>query len=162
MNFVAVVLLTTVAGVAGALVDYYLALKLGRPFVERLLKMSGIGKTEQLKRWERWLSTKGSWSILVARFIPGVRSSVSLPAGALRMRFRTFVAMTTIGVFGWSALLVYLGYLAGNLWSTALIQPSPLLAEIFIFAAALASVSYIAYFVSLRVRRRELPLTLPT
>jgi len=161
MNLVAVVLLTTVAGVAGALVDYYLALKLGRPFVERLLKMSVMGKIEQLTRWERWLSTKGSWSILVARFIPGVRSSVSLPAGALGMRLKTFVAMTTIGVFGWSALLIYLGYLAGNLWPTALTRPSPLFAETFVFAAALASVSYIAYFVSMRVRRLEQPLKLP-
>jgi len=156
MNFVAVVLLTTVAGVAGALLDYYLALKLGRPFVERLLKMSGAGKTEQLDRWERWLSTKGSWSILVARFIPGVRSSVSLPAGALRMKLRIFVTMTTVGVFGWSALLVYLGYLAGNLWQTALTQPSPLLAEVVIFAAALASFSYVVYFVSLKVKHQKL------
>ena len=154
MNFGAVVLVTTVAGVAGALLDYYLALKLGRPFVERLLKMSGARKTEQLDRWERWLSTKGSWSILVARFIPGVRSSVSLPAGALKMRLRTFVTMTAVGVFGWSTLLVYLGYLAGNLWQTALTKPSPLLAEIAIFAAALASASYIAYFAFMRVRGR--------
>ena len=163
MNFVAVVMLSTVAGVAGALLDYYLALKLGRPFVERLLKMSGAGKTEQLDRWERWLSTKGSWSILVARFIPGVRSSVSLPAGALKMRLRTFVVMTAVGVFGWSALLVYLGYLAGNLWQAALTRPSPLLVEIVIFAAALGSASYIAYFAFMRVRghRRHLPPIMP-
>jgi membrane protein DedA with SNARE-associated domain len=157
MNFAAVVLLTTVAGVAGALIDYYFALKLGRPFVERLLKLSGTRSTEQLGRWERWLSAKGAWIILVARFIPGVRSSISLPAGALRMRLRTFVAMTTIGVFGWSVLLVYLGYLAGNLWRTSLVQSSPLLAEVVVFAAAIASFSYIGYFAYVRVKRHQRP-----
>jgi len=163
MNFVAVVLLSTVAGVGGALLDYFLALRFGRPFVSRLLRVSGAGKAEQLNRWERCLSTRGSWMILVARFIPGVRSSVSLPAGALRMRLRTFVAMTTVGVFGWSALLVYLGYLAGNLWQTSFTQRSPLFAEIAIFAAALASASYMAYFAFLRVKGRERrPSTLAT
>jgi len=157
MNFLAVVILTTVAGVAGALADYYLALKLGRPFVERMLKLSGTGGAGTLHRWEEWLGARGSWSILVARFIPGMRSAVSFPAGALRMRLRTFVAMTAVGAFGWSTLLVYLGFLAGNLWQTALVQQSPLLAEVALFAVAIASTSYIVYFVSLRLNRRERP-----
>ena len=113
MNFAAVVLVSTVAGVVGALTDYYLAAKLGRPIIERLFRWSGM-KPEHLDRAERWLSEKGSWSILVARFIPGMRSAISLPAGALRMRLGAFVGMTLVGSFGWSFLLVYLGYSGGK------------------------------------------------
>jgi membrane protein DedA with SNARE-associated domain len=155
MNFVVVVLVSTVAGLCGALTDYYLALRLGRPIIERLFKWSGLGP-ESLDRLERWLGTKGSWSILVARFVPGMRSAISLPAGALRMRLSAFVAMTAIGAFGWSVLLVYLGYIAGNLWQSALAQSSPLLGEVALFAVAIASFSYIVYFLSLRMRGRTL------
>ena len=151
MNFTAVVLVSTVAGVVGALADYYLASKLGRPIVERLFRWSGL-KPEHLDRAEKWLSEKASWSILVARFIPGLRAAISLPAGALRMKLGPFVGMTLIGSFGWSALLVFLGYSAGSVWQTALARSSPLLTEVFLIAVALASASYVLYFVSRRAR----------
>lgn len=157
MNFAVVVLGSTAAGLAGAVADYYLALKLGRPMVERLLKWSGT-KPEHLNRLESWLSAKGSWSVLVARFIPGMRSAISVPAGALRMRLKPFVTMTAIGAFGWSTLLIYLGYSAGNLWQTALAQSSSLLTEIVLFAVVLASISYIVYFVSLKVIKYKNPI----
>ena len=151
MNFAAVVLVSTVAGVVGALADYYLASNLGRPVIERLFRWSGM-KPEHLNRAEKWLSEKGSWSILVARFIPGLRSAISLPAGALRMRLGAFVGMTLIGSFGWSVLLIYLGYSAGSVWQTALGRSSPVLTEVALFAAALGSASYILYFASRRGR----------
>ncbi len=158
MSFGVVVLVSTIAGLCGALTDYYLALKLGRPIIERLFKWSGASPGS-LDRLEGWLGTRGSWSVLVARFIPGMRSAISLPAGALRMRLRAFVTMTAIGAFGWSALLIYLGYVAGNLWQTALVQSSPLLGQAVLFAVAVASTSYIVYFLSPRVRGR--PTILP-
>jgi membrane protein DedA with SNARE-associated domain len=145
LDFAAVVLVSTVAGVVGALADYFLALKLGRPLVERVFRWSGA-RPEHLKRAEEWLSKKGSWSILLARFIPGMRSAISLPAGALRMKLKPFVGMTLVGSFGWSLLLVYIGYSAGSLWQGALVQPSPLLIEALLSAIALASVSYIVYY----------------
>jgi membrane protein DedA with SNARE-associated domain len=160
MNFGEVLVVTTAAGLAGALVDYYLASKLGRPVVEKLFKVSGL-KPEHLDRAERWLSTKGSWSILIARFIPGIRSSISLPAGALRMKLSTFVGMTLIGCLGWSALLVYLGYSAGSLWQTALAQPSPVLTEAILFAISLVSACYVLYFVSRRSGGRPSPAPNP-
>lgn len=151
MNFAAVVLVSTVAGVGGALADYYLASKLGRPVVERLFSWSGL-KPGHLDHAEKWLSEKGAWSILVARFIPGLRSAISLPAGALRMKPGPFVGMTLIGSFGWSALLVFLGYSAGSVWQTALARSTPLLTEVFLIAVALASASYVLFFVSRRAR----------
>jgi len=147
LNFVTVALVSTAAGLIGSMVDYFLAFKLGRPIVERLFKWSGSGP-EHLDRAERWLGAKGSWTILVARFIPGLRSAISLPAGAFGMRFRTFVSMTMIGSFGWSVMLIYLGYSAGNLWQTVLVHLSPLLTEVGLFTAALASISYIMHYVS--------------
>jgi membrane protein DedA with SNARE-associated domain len=154
MNFPAVVLVSTVAGLLGALADYYVALRLGRPIVERLFKWSGA-KPDHLVRAERWLDAKGSLTVLVARFIPGMRSAISLPAGALGMKLRTFAAMTAVGSLGWSTLLIYLGYSAGSLWQTVLGRSSPLLTEAVLFAAAIASASYVVYFLSERWRQRK-------
>ena len=154
LNFEAVVAVGAVAGLFGALADYYLALKLGRPAVQGLFKWFGL-KAEHLDGAERWLDKRGSWSILVARFIPGLRSAISFPAGALGMRLRTFAAMTGIGALGWSALLVYIGYSAGTLWQTALSQSASILTEIALFGAALASAAYIAYYVSLKVKANQ-------
>lgn len=153
MSFEVAVLVATVAGICGALTDYYLALKLGRPIIERLFRWSRA-TPGSLDRLEKWLGAGGSWTVLVARFIPGMRSAISLPAGALRMRLRAFVTMTAIGAFGWSALLIYLGYVAGNLWQTALVQSSPLLGQVVLFAVAVASISYIVYFLAAKVRGR--------
>lgn len=154
MDMATVVMISSAAGVAGALADYYLALKFGRPLIRRLMKLSGA-KPGQMDRLERWLDTRGAWSILLARFVPGIRSSISLPAGALRMRLRTFVAMTAVGSFGWSILLVYLGYAAGNLWQGALSQSLPMLGEVALVAVAVASVFYVAYFTSLRLAKGQ-------
>ena len=150
MSFAPVVLISTSAGLVGALVDYYVALKLGRPVVERLFKLSGA-KPEHLGRAEAWLSDKGSWSILLARFVPGLRSSVSIPAGALRMKLWTFLGMTLIGCLGWSMVLVYLGYSAGSLWQAALVKPAPLLTELVLVGIAAASSVYIVISVHRRV-----------
>lgn len=153
LNFVTVTLVSTAASLIGSMADYYLAFKLGRPIVERLFKWSGT-RPEHLDRAETWLRAKGSWTILVARFIPGLRSAISLPAGALGMRLRTFVSMTIIGSFGWSALLVYVGYSAGGLWQTAFVHLSPLVTEVSLFTVAIASISYVTYYVaSLRAAR---------
>ena len=78
---------------------------------------------------------------VVARFIPGVEVGHLTSGRALRMKLGPFVGMTLIGSFGWSALLVFLGYSAGSVWQTALARSSPLLTEVFLIAVALASAS---------------------
>lgn len=147
MNFEAAIVVGTVAGLTGALVDYYLALKLGRPAVQRIFKWVGVS-SEHLDRAERWLDTRGAWSILVARFVLGVRSIVSLPAGAMKMRLGFFIIMTATGALGWATLLVYLGYSAGNLWQSALSSSAPMFMEVGLGAAAVASAIYIAHFIT--------------
>ena len=150
LNFEAAVLVSAMAGLMGALVDYYVALKLGRPAVQGLLKWVRV-TPDHLDGAERWLDKKGAWSILVARFIPGLRSAISFPAGALRMKLRTFAAMTVIGSLAWSALLIYLGYSAGSVWQTAIGESASVLTELLLFGAAIASAVYIVYFVSLKL-----------
>lgn len=154
MNFALALLDSTLAGVIGALIIYYLALRLGRPFVDSLLRRFGM-KPQTIDGAEKWMSTRGSWSVLVARFIPGLRSIISVPAGVFAMRIRPFVAMTLIGSFAWSAILIYLGYSAGQLWSSALASSSSLITNVVLALVAALSVAYIGYYYITRSRRQD-------
>jgi len=145
MNLVLAVLDSTVALLVGALVDYYLALWLGRPVVYRLLRKIGVSSTH-LDDGERWVDSKGSWSVFIARFIPGLRSVISIPAGLLKMKLRTFVILTSAGSLIWSSVLIYAGYSAGPLWQSSLNSLSAFAGQAALIAIAVLSVLYVVYY----------------
>jgi membrane protein DedA with SNARE-associated domain/putative flippase GtrA len=145
MNFAGALLVSTIALMGGALADYYLALKLGRPFVVELLKWLHVSP-KGIDRAGRWVDTKGSWSILLARFIPGLRSVISIPAGVLRMKMRPFFSMTLVGSIGWSASLIYLGYSSGPLWRAALSSISGFLNQAMLYIVVLSAAGYLVFF----------------
>ncbi len=104
--------------VGGALLNYFLALRLGLPLLERVGKYFLI-KTEQFEAAERYFERHGEITTFAARLIPGVRQLISVPAGLARMRLGRVVLYTALGAGLWSAVLVAVGYLAGareELW----------------------------------------------
>jgi membrane protein DedA with SNARE-associated domain len=145
MNFGLALLVSTVALLIGALIDYFLALALGRLFIVDLLKKVGV-RPGSLDYAERWMSRRGSWSVLIARFIPGLRTVISLPAGLFRMSLKPFVAMTLVGSVAWSAILLYLGYSAGTLWNKTFSSSSGALGTLILVAIALVSGVYIIIY----------------
>ena len=148
MNLEVAIVVATVAGVVGAVVDYYFALFVGRPVLYALMGRVGVSQA-RLDDGERWVDSRGAWSVLVARFVPGLRSIISIPAGLLKMNVKTFVGLTTIGSFGWSAVLIYLGYSAGPLWQSAMASLSAVGAQIFLVAVAGLSLVYVVYYFGL-------------
>jgi membrane protein DedA with SNARE-associated domain len=136
----------TLALIVGALIDYYLALKLGRPVVYRLMGRIGVSPA-RLDDGERWIDSKGASSVFIARFIPGLRSVISIPAGLFRMKLRTFVILTSVGSFLWSFILIYIGYSAGPLWQNALGSLSVLAGQAALFIVAGVSILYVVYYI---------------
>jgi membrane protein DedA with SNARE-associated domain len=145
MNLGLAIVDATAAGLAGSLVAYFVALKLGRPVVYGLLGRAGVS-SKRLDDGERWVDSRGSWSVLIGRFIPGVRSVISIPAGVLRMKLKPFVVLTAVGSFVWSAVLIYLGYSAGPLWESALGALSTYADQAALLLVAGLSVLYVAYY----------------
>jgi membrane protein DedA with SNARE-associated domain len=144
----------TLALIAGALIDYYLALKLGRPVVYRLLGRFGVSSA-RLDDAERWMSSKGASTVFIARFVPGLRSVISIPAGLFRMRLRTFVVLTSVGSFLWSFVLIYIGYSAGPLWQNALDSLGVLAGQAALVIVAGVSVLYVFYYLRPSGRRAK-------
>ena len=144
LNIWLVLLVTTAGSLAGALVDYYLALWLGRPFVTRLMKLFRV-HGGALERAEKWFDASGRWTVFLARFVPVLRTVISLPAGLFRMGVRSFMLMTVVGCLGWSAVLVYAGYLAGPAWNSVFTSSQTLVDALSAIAVTLAAI-YIAYY----------------
>ncbi len=136
----------TVALLLGAFIDYYIALKLGRPVVYRLMGRFGVSPSS-LDKGERWIDSKGASTVFIARFIPGLRAAISIPAGLLRMRIRTFVVLTALGSFIWSFVLIYVGYSAGPLWQNALASLTVVATQFALVAIAGVSILYVIYFI---------------
>ncbi len=153
MGFPQVLVVSVAALMIGALIDYYLGLKLGRPFLNKMVRWFRLSP-RQAQKAEDWINTKGTWSVFVARFIPVLRAVISIPAGILEMRLKSFLLMTFLGSLGWSALLTYIGYSAGPLWKAALGSFSLVLNQIILFSIAGLSILYIVYYFASRRRVR--------
>ena len=149
MNFWVAVAVSTAAGIFGALVDYYLARWLGRPFVVGLLDVFGLHRGA-LDRAEGWFQRWGQWTVFVARFVPGLRTVISLPAGLFEMRLRPFVLMTLAGCLLWNVILIYAGLVAGT--ATTAFNSSAAIDGVSAILAITAG-GYIAYYAASLFRR---------
>lgn len=119
MSIWLVVLFATIGSVAGAIVLYGVGRLLSPEKLEWAVGRWGhiLGlKKEDVKRAESWFICRGTSTIFFCRFIPLVRSLISIPAGMARMRWDKFLLYTTLGTAIWNMVLVYLGALAGAGW----------------------------------------------
>lgn len=113
MVFVCTVL--TVAAVLGNVVGYGLGRLIGPPlFRERSGVMGQIFKPSYVEKTREFLDRYGSRALILARFVPIVRTFVTLVAGVSRMSFRHFIAYTAIGGVLWAVGVTTLGYYLGN------------------------------------------------
>lgn len=108
------VILSGIAGsILGALFNYWIAVKLGRPFLLRYGKYFFISP-ESINKADDFFSKHGHISTLVGRLLPVIRQYISLPAGIARMNLGTFTLFTTIGAGVWVIVLTFAGYLLGE------------------------------------------------
>lgn len=109
-----VVVCATVGAMAGALINYYLAIWLGRPIVYRFAN-SRIGHIclideAKVRRAEEYFDKHGAISTFIGRLIPAVRQLISIPAGLARMHVGKFLLYTTLGAGLWNGILATLGW----------------------------------------------------
>lgn len=118
VNIVAVTLLATAGAIVGALINYYLALWIGRPIVYRFAA-SRVGHAflideAKVRRAEEYFDAHGAVSTFFGRLIPAVRQLISIPAGLARMNIGKFIIFTGLGALTWNTVLAALGYWLGT------------------------------------------------
>lgn len=116
LNVLLVVLFGTIGAIIGAIINYVLAMWLGRPIIYAFAD-SKVGhlcllSSEKVKKAEDYFNEHGKVSTFIGRLIPGIRQLISIPAGLCKMHFGWFLWYTFLGAGIWNLVLALLGYIA--------------------------------------------------
>ncbi|MDN7240605.1 DedA family protein [Planococcus sp. N028] len=115
---VGAILAGSIGGVLGPLTLYALGRYGGRPMVLKFGKYFLV-TDNHINKSDRFFEKYGGGVAFFGRFVPGVRTAVSIPCGMAKMNIWKFIAYTYIAMLPITALYVYLGYKLGPQWSMA-------------------------------------------
>lgn len=110
----------TLGSLVGAWILYGVGAALGHDRLDRLAtkRWFVLFGTSDLQRGRRWFSNHGEGVVFFGRFVPLVRSIVSVPAGNTGMPLLRFSLLTALGSGLWNGLFLWLGYRLGDRWET--------------------------------------------
>lgn len=121
LTFLGVVIASTLGSVAGAVALYDIGKIVGIKRIGRFVDKWGRFlrlTNEDIYKANDWFKKYGVWTVFFCRFIPLIRSLISLPAGMSKMNFWVFLILTTVGTLIWNIVLIYLGTKVGENWDT--------------------------------------------
>lgn len=129
MNIYMVVVVATLGALAGAFINYYISLWVGRPVVYRFAD-SKFGHAclidrAKVDKAEAYFDKHGAISTFIGRLIPAIRQLISIPAGLARMNVGQFALFTSLGALVWNAVLAALGY-----WLAQAVSPDMLFQKV--------------------------------
>ena len=118
LNIIGMIISSTLGSLIGALLLY----KIGTIFSKEKLKIliSGkLGRVLKLKNSDidnanKWFTNEGKKTVFFGRFIPLIRSIISIPAGINKMNISKFITYTLLGSVIWNLVLIILGHIVGK------------------------------------------------
>ena len=117
LNLMLVVLFAAAGAIAGDNTAYFLGWRYGRPINDRFFTSE---KAKKRVAWaHRQVEERGGELIVIARFIPGGRTAVTLSAGTLEYPWRKFILFDSIAGFVWALYAAFLGYFGGKAFENA-------------------------------------------
>ncbi len=122
LNIPIMILAATLGSLVGAIVLYYIGKIFNKERLKRIIN-GKIGKVLRLKasdieKADKWFDTKGNKTVFFCRFIPIVRSLISIPAGMSEMPMQKFLLYTISGSLIWNTVLIIVGSIVGDKWET--------------------------------------------
>lgn len=156
----------TAGSLAGAYINYFLAMYAGQAFLSRYGKYLFL-PPQKLERAEEVFRQYGPGATFVCRLLPAIRQLISIPAGLAGMRLGSFTLWTCLGAGIWVAILTYAGYYVGM--NTATMSYAELVESTsetvrrnVAYLIPVLLVGFVAYvFVSNRIMRRQAPASSP-
>jgi len=115
LDAILVMVSATGGALVGALVNYVLAIVIGRPVIYALADTRWLHflliTRENVEKAEKFFVKYGNMSTFFGRLVPAIRQLISIPAGLARMSLVSFVVYTLLGAGVWNLVLFVLGYL---------------------------------------------------
>src|SRR5258708_16482915 len=136
LSLAMVIVIGSLAELAGSYVSYGVGRVAERPVVERLGRYVLITKAD-IDRAERFLAGRGAWAIPLGRMLPLVRSSTSVVAGFTGVPALRFGILSAIGTVIYASVVASIGYGVGSAWHTVeryMAFPSSLIAAVVVAA----------------------------
>lgn len=144
LNLYLSILIGSLGSLVGSLIDYFIALKLGLPFLLRYGKYIKLNKN-RLDYLNTFFAKHGNTSVFFARFLPAIRALISFPAGIARMRLTYFILFTFSGHLVWDTILSFIGYYFGSSWQ-------PIISELTKFDYIILSIVLIALVIYILIK----------
>jgi membrane protein DedA with SNARE-associated domain len=151
LNLAQVIIIGSLAELAGSYASYYVGRRGGRPLVHKLGRYVLVTESD-VNRAERFLEGRGAWAVSVGRMLPFVRAFTSIVAGLIRLPALRFGILSLIGTVIYATALASIGYGLGSAWES--VNKGLTVVGYILFALiVLAIVGFVAY--RLRQFRRE-------
>ncbi len=150
LDFPLVVLSGTVGALGGILVLYCLGRQIGEQHLRQWIDRHGRWlslSSNDVDRSKKWFERHGSSAVFFGRFVPGIRTYISLPAGFGEMPLLPFMLYSASGTAIWVGLLTYAGYALGQNYQ---------LVEKYLGTASLVMLLAVAVGIAVWVTRRRL------
>jgi len=149
LNLAFVIILGTLAEVAGSYVSYGVGRVAERPLIEKFGRYLLISRAD-IDRAERFLAGRGAWAIPLGRMLPFVRSFTSVVAGLTGVRAVRFGILSLIGTAIYATIIASVGYAVGSAWHT--VEHDLSVAGYLVAAIVIAA---IAGFIVMRLRQQR-------
>ena len=124
LSIIGVIISSTLGSIIGALILYYIGKILNKERLKKIIR-GKIGKLLRLKekdidKADEWFDSKGNKTVFFCRFVPILRSLISIPAGMSEMEMPKFLIYTLVGSAIWNSVITIIGSIVGEKWQSIL------------------------------------------
>ena len=153
VGFVGVYVSTTLGSVVGFMCLFWLGMHLGRTyFVERDF---WFFKAQDIVKAETWFRKWGYLLILINRFLPGIRSVISISGGISGLRPTKATLLALVSSALWNLIWILLGYSIGSNWTVISQTMSKILSRYNTIVLVIAGIGLFALIVRRSMRKRR-------
>lgn len=124
LSIVGMIVASTLGSLFGAIVLYYIGKLFNKDRLKKIIS-GKLGKILRLKasdidKADNWFDNKGNKTVFFCRFVPLIRSLISIPAGMSKMPILKFIIYTVVGSLIWNVVLIIVGSIVGENWTSIL------------------------------------------
>ena len=155
LSFLGVYLSTTLGSFIGFISLFMIGRFLGRHFF--IEKDYRFLKAKDIEKAEKWFATYGYFLIAFNRFLPGLRSAVSVAAGIAALKLAWVALLSLVSCGAWNLLWILLGFSLGTHWDTVEKEMGRLIGTYNIAILVTAIVLLLLFLIWKKIRNRRRP-----